>query len=112
MPTVEAIVGNKVAPGLLDHYLARTGYESQQTDEPADPDRPNDVPLAEWIRRATEQMAPPRSTASARFRSLSVKRPTNRPARPAPGNYRVWAQFLRGDKLSTVAFDLCAERLR
>jgi Cu/Ag efflux protein CusF len=31
---------------------------------------------------------------------------------PAPGNYRVWAQFLRGDKLSTVAFDLRAEQLR
>jgi Cu/Ag efflux protein CusF len=31
---------------------------------------------------------------------------------PAPGNYRVWAQFLRGDKLSTVAFDLRVERLR
>jgi len=31
---------------------------------------------------------------------------------PAPGNYRVWAQFLRGDKLSTVVFDLRAERLR
>jgi len=31
---------------------------------------------------------------------------------PAPGNYRVWAQFLCGDKLSTVAFDLRAERLR
>jgi Cu/Ag efflux protein CusF len=30
---------------------------------------------------------------------------------PTPGNYRVWAQFLRGDKLSTVAFDLRAERL-
>jgi NAD(P)-dependent dehydrogenase (short-subunit alcohol dehydrogenase family) len=43
MPTVEAIVGNKIAPGLLDHYLARTGYESQQTDEPADPDRPNNL---------------------------------------------------------------------
>jgi len=25
---------------------------------------------------------------------------------PAPGNYRVWAQFLRGNQLSTVAFDL------
>jgi NAD(P)-dependent dehydrogenase (short-subunit alcohol dehydrogenase family) len=43
MPTVEAIVGNKIAPGLLDHYLARTGYESQQTDEPADPNRPNNL---------------------------------------------------------------------
>jgi hypothetical protein len=30
---------------------------------------------------------------------------------PAPGNYRVWAQFLRGDKLSTEAFDLRVERL-
>ncbi|MGE0130573.1 MAG: SDR family oxidoreductase [Blastocatellales bacterium] len=43
MPTVEAIVGNKIAPGLLDHYLARTGYEAQQTDEPADPNRPNNL---------------------------------------------------------------------
>jgi len=30
-PTVEAIVGNKIAPGVLDHYLGRTGYDSQQT---------------------------------------------------------------------------------
>jgi hypothetical protein len=43
MPTVEAIIGVKVAPRLLDHYLARTGYESQQTDEPADPNRPNNL---------------------------------------------------------------------
>ncbi|HEX5081536.1 MAG TPA: SDR family oxidoreductase [Blastocatellia bacterium] len=42
-PTVEAIIGNKVAPGLLDRYLARTGYESQQTGEPADPNRPNNL---------------------------------------------------------------------
>src|ERR687887_283602 len=33
-PTVKAIVGNSVAPGLADRYLARTGYESQQTEEP------------------------------------------------------------------------------
>jgi len=38
-PTVKAIVGDKIAPQLLDHYLARTGYQSQQTDEPADPNR-------------------------------------------------------------------------
>jgi NAD(P)-dependent dehydrogenase (short-subunit alcohol dehydrogenase family) len=42
-PTVEAIVGNKVAPGLLDHYLARTGYDAQQTDAPDDPDRPDNL---------------------------------------------------------------------
>ena len=32
LPSVEAIVANKIAPGLLDHYLARTGYDSQQHD--------------------------------------------------------------------------------
>ncbi len=42
-PTVKAIVGNKLAAGLLDHYLARTGYESQQTAEPADPLRPDNL---------------------------------------------------------------------
>src|SRR5438552_12432233 len=38
-PTVAAIWGNKVASGLLDRYLAATAYDSQQTAEPADPDR-------------------------------------------------------------------------
>jgi NAD(P)-dependent dehydrogenase (short-subunit alcohol dehydrogenase family) len=41
--TVEAIVGNKVAPGLLDEYLGRTGYQSQQTSAPEDPDRPDNL---------------------------------------------------------------------
>jgi NADP-dependent 3-hydroxy acid dehydrogenase YdfG len=43
MPTVAAIEGNKIAPGLLDRYLGRTGYDSQQTDEPEDPNRPNNL---------------------------------------------------------------------
>ncbi len=30
--TVFAIVGNKIAPGFADHYLARTGFDSQQTN--------------------------------------------------------------------------------
>jgi NAD(P)-dependent dehydrogenase (short-subunit alcohol dehydrogenase family) len=42
-PTVQAIVGDKVVPGLLDRYLARTGYDSQQTDEPVAPDRPDNL---------------------------------------------------------------------
>jgi NAD(P)-dependent dehydrogenase (short-subunit alcohol dehydrogenase family) len=42
-PTVLAVVGNKLAPGLGDWYLARTGYASQQTDEPRDPDRPDNL---------------------------------------------------------------------
>jgi len=39
--TVGTILGNKLAPWLADRYLARTGYDSQQTDEPVDPDRPD-----------------------------------------------------------------------
>jgi len=39
-PTVKAIVGDKIAPGLLDHYLAKNGYTAQQTNEPADPGCP------------------------------------------------------------------------
>jgi short-subunit dehydrogenase len=32
-PALKAIYGGKVAPGLLDHYLARNGYDAQQTEE-------------------------------------------------------------------------------
>ncbi len=42
-PTVEAILGNKVTPGLLDKYLARTNYQAQQTDEPENPERPDNL---------------------------------------------------------------------
>ena len=38
-PTVEAIVANKIAPGFADWYLAKNGYDAQQTDEPVEPDR-------------------------------------------------------------------------
>ncbi len=42
-PTVKAIVGDKIAPGFADHYLARNGVQSQQTDERRDPDRPHNL---------------------------------------------------------------------
>ncbi|WP_438002294.1 SDR family oxidoreductase [Sorangium sp. So ce185] len=38
-PTVKAIWGNRVIPGLLDHWLAKVGYTRQMTDEPVNPDR-------------------------------------------------------------------------
>jgi NAD(P)-dependent dehydrogenase (short-subunit alcohol dehydrogenase family) len=38
--TVGTILGAKLAPGLLDRYLARTGYDSQQTQQRRDPDEP------------------------------------------------------------------------
>jgi NAD(P)-dependent dehydrogenase (short-subunit alcohol dehydrogenase family) len=37
---VATILGDKFAAGFLDRYLARTGYDSQQTQEPTAPDRP------------------------------------------------------------------------
>jgi NAD(P)-dependent dehydrogenase (short-subunit alcohol dehydrogenase family) len=37
-PTVKTILGEKLAPRLVDLYLARTGYDSQQTDQPLDPE--------------------------------------------------------------------------
>lgn len=43
MPTVKTIVGNRIIPGYLDHYLARHGYESQQYDGPVEPDRQNNL---------------------------------------------------------------------
>jgi NAD(P)-dependent dehydrogenase (short-subunit alcohol dehydrogenase family) len=43
LPSVEAIVANKIAPGLLDHYLARNGYDSQQHDGVEDPNRSNNL---------------------------------------------------------------------
>ena len=42
-PTVEAIIGNKIAPGWLDRYLGNTGFDSQQTSEPEDPERPDNL---------------------------------------------------------------------
>ncbi|GAB3559903.1 SDR family oxidoreductase [Spirosoma fluminis] len=42
-PTVEAIVGNKIAPSFADWQLARTGFDGQMTDQPADPDRQDNL---------------------------------------------------------------------
>jgi short-subunit dehydrogenase len=39
MSTVAAILGQRLVPGLLDRYLARTGYSSQQTSQRSAPDR-------------------------------------------------------------------------
>jgi NAD(P)-dependent dehydrogenase (short-subunit alcohol dehydrogenase family) len=41
--TVGTLVANAVAPGLLDRYLARTGFASQQTPQPRDPDQPENL---------------------------------------------------------------------
>lgn len=42
-PTVKAVWGNTIAPGVADRYLARVGYDAQQTSEPASPNRPHNL---------------------------------------------------------------------
>ncbi|MEO6974144.1 MAG: SDR family oxidoreductase [Rhodoferax sp.] len=42
-PTWAAEWGQKLIPGLLDHYLGRHGYKGQQTDEPDDHTRANNL---------------------------------------------------------------------
>jgi NAD(P)-dependent dehydrogenase (short-subunit alcohol dehydrogenase family) len=63
--TVATILANGVAPGLLDRYLGRTGYKSQQTSQPADPGRPNNlwapVPGAHGAHGPFDERAHPRS---------------------------------------------------
>ncbi|MFL5320243.1 MAG: SDR family oxidoreductase [Myxococcaceae bacterium] len=41
--TLEAIVGQKFIPGLLDRYLSRAAWGGQMTDEPLDPKRPDNL---------------------------------------------------------------------
>ncbi len=48
--TAATLIGNRIAPALLDRYLAKTGYDSQHTSAKADPhgqgnlDKPADGP--------------------------------------------------------------------
>jgi NAD(P)-dependent dehydrogenase (short-subunit alcohol dehydrogenase family) len=42
-PALKAIMGNKLVPSYADRVLARSGYASQQTDEPEDPNRPHNL---------------------------------------------------------------------
>ena len=41
--TTATILANRLAPALLDRYLARTGYDSQQTKSRENPDRPDNL---------------------------------------------------------------------
>ncbi|MEU9044270.1 MULTISPECIES: SDR family oxidoreductase [unclassified Kitasatospora] len=48
--TVATLVANAIAPGLLDRYLARTGFDSQQTGERRRIDGPGNLfePVDSW----------------------------------------------------------------
>ncbi|HLU68679.1 MAG TPA: SDR family oxidoreductase [Kofleriaceae bacterium] len=40
LPSIKTVIGSKLLPGWLDHYLARVAWEGQQTGEREDPSRP------------------------------------------------------------------------
>ena len=42
-PTVKAIYGQDLVPGFADRYLGRNGFDSQQTNKPVTPDRPDNL---------------------------------------------------------------------
>jgi hypothetical protein len=42
-PTVKAIMANRVAPGLIDRFLAKSGYSGQLTAERCDPEAPGNL---------------------------------------------------------------------
>jgi NAD(P)-dependent dehydrogenase (short-subunit alcohol dehydrogenase family) len=41
--TAATLLTNRVVPAVLDRYLARTGYAAQQTAQPAEPGRPDNL---------------------------------------------------------------------
>jgi len=51
--TAATIMANAVVPGLLDRYLARTGFDAQQDDEPPSPQQTSDGNL--WRPRDARQ---------------------------------------------------------
>jgi NAD(P)-dependent dehydrogenase (short-subunit alcohol dehydrogenase family) len=42
-PTLKTIWGQKFAPWLVERVLAKQGFSGQQTDQPIDPDRPDNL---------------------------------------------------------------------
>jgi hypothetical protein len=81
MSAVKAIVGNRIMPRLLDHYLGRTGYASQQTDVPEDPGRPDNL----WEPVEGDFGAHGRFDAIARDRSWQIRLSERRRAVAAAG---------------------------
>lgn len=72
--TVAAITGQKIVPGVLDHYLGRTGYDSQQTAVLEDPNRPDNL----WHPVPGDHGSHGRFDARARDRSYEAWAETHR----------------------------------
>jgi short-subunit dehydrogenase len=73
-PVWKAVWGTKFFPGLLDRYLAKLGYDAQQTNEPANPNRPNNL----WAPLPMDFGAHGRFDAQAKSHSLCLWADMNR----------------------------------
>ena len=89
-PTVATILGNTLAPGLVDRYLARTGFDAQQTDEPVDPDRIDNL----WAPAPGHQSAKGRFDDQAHGRSLQLEASLHRRALAGAGTVATVAGVL------------------
>jgi NADP-dependent 3-hydroxy acid dehydrogenase YdfG len=85
-PTLKAIFAEKIAPSLADRYLAKTGYDSQQTSEPVSPERKDNL----WDAVAEDRGA--RGTFSSRSKNFSPV---------------LWLDLHRGPLLSAVMGAAC-----
>jgi short-subunit dehydrogenase len=80
-PTVQAILGDKLVPGLLDRYLASAAWDGQQHDGAADPNRPSNL----WEPAPGDYGAHGAFDAQATDRSYQLWATTHRPALAAAG---------------------------
>lgn len=74
LPTLKAVVGEKVVAGWLDRYLADTAWRGEQTAELDDPDRPNNL----WAPVEGDWAAHGRFDGRARSRSTELWMRMNR----------------------------------
>lgn len=91
LPTVRAILANRIAPGLIDRYLARAGYTGQLTGEP----RPADAPANLFHPVPGDYGAHGRFDRIARTRSWEMFTSRHRDA--------LWAGALAGAGLGLAA---------
>jgi NAD(P)-dependent dehydrogenase (short-subunit alcohol dehydrogenase family) len=70
--TAGTLLANAVAPGLLDRYLARTGFKSQQTDQKRDSDQPANLWHPVDSERGPDEGAHGDFDAQAKTRSAQV----------------------------------------
>lgn len=85
-PAVQAILGTRLVPGLLDRMLGRTAVDGQHTDQPLPPGRRDNL----WAPVPGDAGAHGRFDAQAKRFSLQLWLDTHRPAVLALGLGLAW----------------------